>query len=83
MEFFWSGSEHGEGVWLRAEVLQPAPLPYVFDRNFYESQAQLIASLALDPANIDIRSNLLSLAGEYKLRAAHVGSAGGAPSNQR
>lgn len=71
LRFLSEGAEGGEGVVALTAAAQAKPAigRYAFDRDFYVHQAQLIVSLAGDPANTDIRVGLLSLAEEYRSRA--------------
>jgi len=73
LQFMPPDDEGGEGV---VRYVQPSVRPFAFDREFYLSQAQLIAWLARRPANRDIRIGLLSLAREYQGKAQYAAPAG-------
>jgi transcriptional regulator with XRE-family HTH domain len=72
LQFMPSDAGGGEGVVRQA---QPFVRRFAFDRDFYLSQAQLIAWLAQRPANRDIRIGLLSLAREYQGKAQYAAAA--------
>ncbi len=61
----------GAGVMLRPTETKD-PQPYVFDSNFYEAQARLIARVARHPAYSDLREGILSLSRDYYLQARHL-----------
>lgn len=50
---------------------------YVFDSQFYESQARLIASVARHPAYLDLREGVLSLSRDYYLQARQLAAGAG------
>lgn len=74
INFIWSEADGGEGVVLAKPVARkPYLWRYSFDRKFYQAQARLIAAVASDPANTDIRDGLLALARDYKSQAERIG----------
>jgi len=68
----------GEGVVIAlAATAKPSPRPFAFDRDFYLTQAQLIAAVAHDPVHQDIRSGLLNLVRDYESQAQRLAANGG------
>jgi len=78
VRFLTADANGGDGVVLAlAPAIKPSPRHFAFDRDFYLTQAQLIAALAHDPVNHDIRAGLLGLVRDYEGQAQRLGSNGG------